>query len=85
MPSVYFTVWTWKNCPYCVRAKALLKRKGLAYKEVPLTSENADEFKRVTGGAKTVPQVFYHEGERTKHVGGYDDLEKFAEAWWPDL
>jgi glutaredoxin len=81
-----FTVWSRPDCKFCDAAKALLTRKGLSYTELPLTKDTADTFKLLTNNATKVPQVFYHpgQGEPTKHIGGFTDLEPFVEAWWPD-
>ncbi len=59
-------------CPYCVRAEQLLLRRGAEITKirVDLDPERYEEMLRVTGGRRTVPQIFI--GER--HVGGYDDL-----------
>ena len=58
-------------CPYCVRAKALLKRRGIPFEEIDVT---ADADKRAwlvqTTGRRTVPQIFIH-GEP---IGGSDEL-----------
>lgn len=80
-----FTIYSTETCTYCKQAKALLDRKGLAYTEVTLNADNLDEFSKKTNGAKTVPQIFYHDGDTTKHIGGYSDLMPFVEAWWPDV
>ncbi len=57
-PRVF--VYTTTYCPYCVRAKELLVRRGIAYKEVQITDEDDEAwdalFKR--SGMKTVPQIF---------------------------
>lgn len=59
-------------CPYCVRAEQLLLRRGAEITKirVDLDPGRYEEMLRVTGGRRTVPQIFI--GER--HVGGYDDL-----------
>ena len=65
-------IFTTKVCPYCVRAKALLKRKGAAFSEVDVSEDDdlmADMLKR-TGGRQTVPQIFID----GRHIGGCDDL-----------
>lgn len=58
-------------CPYCDRAKALFKSKGVAYDEVMLDDKD-DEFAKLKQktGMMTVPQIFI--GETL--VGGYSDL-----------
>lgn len=71
MPAPKITVYTKPHCPYCVRAKALLGKKGVAYEEVDV--EGKDELRRwlvERSGQMTVPQVFA--GERP--LGGFSDL-----------
>lgn len=70
------TVYTKANCPYCVRAKALLARKGVAYREIDV--EGRDDLRTwlvEQSGQMTVPQVFA--GERS--LGGYSDLAALDE------
>ncbi len=59
-------------CPYCVRAKALLERKGAAYTEYMVDRDAArrDEMLARASGRRTVPQIFID----GRHVGGCDDL-----------
>ena len=70
MPDIvmYSTGW----CPYCDRARALLARKGLIFREIKVDENPAEREAMLarSGGRRTVPQIFI--GER--HVGGYDDL-----------
>lgn len=64
-------IYTTKVCPYCVRAKDLLKRKNVAYKEVDASDDAVREAMVIkAGGRRTVPQIFIGE----THVGGFDDL-----------
>ena len=59
-------------CPYCQRAEALLKARGVSDIEkvrVDVESEKRDEMVTRTG-RRTVPQIFIGD----KHVGGFDDL-----------
>jgi glutaredoxin 3 len=59
-------------CPYCQRAEALLRARGVAEIEkirIDLEPERRDEMIARTG-RRTVPQIYI--GER--HVGGFDDL-----------
>jgi glutaredoxin 3 len=59
-------------CPYCVRAEALLKRKGVTEFDkvrIDLEPEKSEEMIARTG-RRTVPQIFIGE----THVGGCDDL-----------
>jgi glutaredoxin 3 len=59
-------------CPYCDRARALLTRKGATFTEVKIDEDAArrDEMLRLSGGRRTVPQIFIGD----LHVGGFDDL-----------
>lgn len=67
------TIYTTMFCPFCWRAKGLLEKKGIAYKEIEVDfdAEARREMTRRAGGRSTVPQIFI--GER--HVGGSDELE----------
>ncbi len=72
MPAPKITVYTKQNCPFCVRAKRLLDRKGVAYEEIDV--EGSDDLRlwlAETTGQRTVPQVFA--GERS--LGGFTDVE----------
>ena len=58
-------------CPYCVRARSLLERKGVAINEIKVDEDMRErQIMMERSGRRTVPQIFI--GER--HVGGYDDL-----------
>ncbi|MEO6292032.1 MAG: glutaredoxin 3 [Burkholderiaceae bacterium] len=65
-------MYTTAVCPYCIRAKHILKSKGVAEIEEIRVDENAgarDHMMKITG-RRTVPQIFI--GDR--HIGGCDDL-----------
>jgi glutaredoxin 3 len=64
-------IYTTTYCPYCVRAKALLNKKGVAFTEIDVTNdqEKRDWLVKETG-QRTVPQVFINGAS----VGGSDDL-----------
>lgn len=70
MPKV--RIYTTPICPYCVRAKALLKKKGATFDEVDvfMDADARQEMEDKSNGARSVPQIFI--GER--HVGGCDEL-----------
>jgi len=70
MPKI--KIYTTPICPYCVRAKALLKKKGADFDEVDvfMDADARQEMEDVTNGARTVPQIFIGE----QHVGGCDEL-----------
>jgi glutaredoxin 3 len=65
-------LYTTPFCPYCVRARALLERKGVAYTDIDIIGESARraEMVRRAGGRTSVPQIFIG-GE---HIGGSDEL-----------
>ncbi len=76
--SAKVEIYTTKVCPYCVRAKALLEKKGVAFAEYDVTNdpERRAEMVRRAHGRRTVPQIFI--GGR--HVGGCDDLYALERA-----
>jgi glutaredoxin 3 len=66
-------MYTTQVCPYCVRAKDLLKRKGVEVTEIRVDLDDAkrDEMLARAAGRRTVPQIFIN----GQHVGGSDDLQ----------
>jgi glutaredoxin 3 len=76
MPAV--EIYTTQYCPYCSAAKALLRRKGVAYKEIDLGRDWAqrDTMIQRANGRMTVPQIFIG----AVHVGGCDDLQALERA-----
>ena len=76
MAAPKVTLYTKQNCPYCVRAKHLLGKKGVPFEEVSV--EGNDDLRvwlAETTGQKTVPQVFA--GDRP--LGGYPDVAALDE------
>lgn len=65
-------MYTTAVCPYCIRAKQVLKSKGVEHIEEIRIDQLADERVRMMEltGRRTVPQIFIGE----THVGGCDDL-----------
>jgi glutaredoxin len=66
-------IWSKPACPYCDKAKSLMKMKGVEYEEKNI----ADGYKiqdllALVPNAKTMPQIWL-DGE---HIGGYPELEK---------
>ncbi|HWK95211.1 MAG TPA: glutaredoxin 3 [Pseudolabrys sp.] len=71
--DIYTTGW----CPYCHAAKALLKRKGVAYNEIDASPRDVREAMiQRANGRMTVPQIFIGK----THVGGSDDLHALEHA-----
>jgi len=71
-------IYTKSWCPYCHSAKELLRRKGLTFTEIDVTTdlEGQQEMTRLAGGRTSVPQIFVGE----THVGGCDDLYALESA-----
>jgi glutaredoxin 3 len=65
-------MYTTQVCPYCVRAKALLKQRGVAQIDEVRVDLDPAQRERMTEltGRRTVPQIFIGD----THVGGCDDL-----------
>ena len=75
MPNV--TIHIKPACPYCIAAKALLRRKGIGFDEVDIEGDRAATAALAQRtGRRTVPQIFIGE----THVGGYDDLHALDNA-----
>ena len=76
--SVPVLMYTTAVCPYCVRAKQLLKARGVVEIEevrVDLDPARRDEMMQRTQ-RRTVPQIFVGD----VHVGGCDDLHALDAA-----
>lgn len=71
---MYSTGW----CSSCVRARALLERKGATVLELKVDEDPAarEAMLARSGGRRTVPQIFI--GDR--HVGGFDELYALEKA-----
>ena len=64
-------------CPYCLRARMLLKKKQVEFEDLPVGGSGIPwaELEQMTG-RDTVPQIFIG----ATHVGGYDDLAALDRA-----
>jgi len=65
-------VYSGDFCPYCMRAKALLKKKGLEFSEYNVRKDikRQSEMSARAPGSRTIPQIFIND----RHVGGCDEL-----------
>ena len=65
-------IYTTPICPYCVRAKSLLKQKGADFEEIDVLADADARAAMLSAshGRRTVPQIFIGDS----HVGGCDDL-----------
>lgn len=78
MTQPAITIYATQTCPYCHRAKALLRQKGVSFDEIDVGAQperRAEMTKRAHGG-RTVPQIFIGD----IHVGGSDDLHDLDRA-----
>jgi len=66
------TIYTTPICPFCARAKSLLRKKGSAFEEIDVMMDSKArlEMEEKSGGARTVPQIFIGD----TYVGGCDEL-----------
>ena len=65
-------------CPFCHRAKSLLTRKNVKFKEIKVdfAPKQRDEMRKKASGRHTVPQIFIND----QHVGGCDELHDLERA-----
>lgn len=69
MPSIL--IYTSATCPYCIRAKALLSQKGVAFEEISVDGKpDVRAAMAEKAGRTSVPQIWIG----ARHVGGCDDL-----------
>ena len=64
-------------CPYCVRSRHLLERKGVRFEEIRVDRDR-DQLPVMIqrSNRTTVPQIFIGD----YHVGGYDDMARLDDA-----
>ncbi|NJO86027.1 MAG: glutaredoxin 3 [Synechococcaceae cyanobacterium RM1_1_27] len=65
-------IYTWQTCPFCIRAKQLLQRKGVEFIEYAIDGDNAarQQMAERAHGGRSLPQIFIND----QHVGGCDDI-----------
>ena len=65
-------IYTWSRCPFCIRAKRLLDKKGVEYTEYCIDGdENArNKMRARANGRSSLPQIFIDD----RHIGGCDDI-----------
>ncbi|MEA5499693.1 MAG: glutaredoxin 3 [Limnoraphis robusta] len=65
-------IYTWSTCPFCIRAKSLLQKKGVDYTDYSIDGDEdaRDKMAQRANGRRSVPQVFIND----QHIGGCDDL-----------
>lgn len=67
-------IYTWSSCPFCIRAKALLKQKQVDFIEYCIDGDNEARMKMSdrANGRTSLPQIFIDDN----HLGGCDDLHE---------
>jgi len=70
--TVNIEIYTWSTCPFCIRAKGLLNKKGVTYQEYCIDGDEAARSVMVerANGRRSLPQIFIND----HHIGGCDDL-----------
>ena len=64
-------MYTTQYCPYCVRAKALLRHNGVAFEEIDVSDDEALRERMIeASGRRTVPQIFINDAP----IGGFEEL-----------
>ncbi|HEY9824349.1 MAG TPA: glutaredoxin 3 [Stenomitos sp.] len=65
-------IYTWATCPFCIRAKQLLSRKGVDFTEYSIDGDESarSAMAQRANGRRSVPQIFIDE----QHIGGCDDI-----------
>lgn len=68
-------VYGTRFCPYCIAAKKLLKKKGIHYEDILVSSGEMRREIEQRSGRRTVPQIFIND----KSIGGFDELSELEE------
>lgn len=65
-------IYTWSSCPFCIRAKGLLKKKQVDFVEYCIDGDEKARniMAQRANGRRSLPQIFINE----QHIGGCDDI-----------
>ncbi|KOP24192.1 glutaredoxin [Hapalosiphon sp. MRB220] len=65
-------IYTWRTCPFCIRAKSLLNKKGINFTEYSIDGDELarEKMAQRANGRRSLPQIFIN----NVHVGGCDDM-----------
>lgn len=65
-------IYTMEYCPYCIKAKQLLKQRGIPFQETLVPDDDDDQWQALYEKSKmrTMPQIFF--GDQL--IGGYTEL-----------
>ena len=77
-PMSQVEIYTWRSCPFCIRAKALLTKKGVDFTEYAIDGDNAarSAMTERAEGRSSLPQIFIDD----RSIGGCDDLYALESA-----
>ncbi|GAB4321860.1 MAG: glutaredoxin 3 [Leptolyngbyaceae cyanobacterium] len=70
--SANVEIYTWSTCPFCIRAKALLNKKGVQFTEYCIDGDEVAraEMAKRANGRRSLPQIFIN----NQGIGGCDEL-----------
>lgn len=70
-------IYTWSFCPFCIRAKSLLDKKGVEFTEYSIDGDEQarSAMTQRANGRRSLPQIFIDD----RHIGGCDDLYALEE------
>jgi len=76
--SAKVEIYTWSTCPFCQRALALLRKKGVDFQEYCIDGDQAarEVMAERANGRRSLPQIFIND----HHIGGCDDLHALEQA-----
>ena len=71
-------IYTWNTCPFCIRAKSLLKKKEVDFIEYGIDGDEQARAKMAqrANGKRSLPQIFIND----LHIGGCDDIYALEQA-----
>lgn len=77
-PAAKVEIYTWRFCPFCVRAKGLLDRKGVDYSEYCIDGDNEArrQMTQRAEGRSSLPQIFIND----TGIGGCDELHSLERS-----
>mgnify|MGYP000073547673 FL=1 len=71
------TIYTTMTCPFCYKAKRLMKKQGIEFNEISVDLNSTLRAEMAQKAGKTsVPQIWFDE----EHIGGCDDLHALHDA-----
>lgn len=70
-------MYSGEHCAYCMRARRLLEKKGVAFQEIKVDqAPHLREQMEQLSQRRTIPQIFI----QGRHIGGFDDLAALDNA-----